>query len=205
MKILLLSSEVADLVKSGGLADVAKALPLELKAEGHDIRIVLPCYTTIKGYENFPVIGEGVLNQDHPDIKTHIPYKIRKTMLNNQVETWLIECPQYFDRTSMYGDNNEAYWDNGYRYAFFSAAALDAAVRLNFRFDILHCNDWHTGLAPMLMRIKYANDSFFETSRSVITIHNGAFQGVFDREQISILPEIRDIYNDKVSQGSYIN
>ncbi len=205
MKVLLLSSEVADIVKSGGLADVAKALPLELKARGHDVKVVLPCYSIIKGHQDLPIIAEGVLNQSNSDLKLHIPYKVRKVLLNSLVEVWLIDCPQYFDRTSMYGDNNEAYGDNGFRYAFFSAAAIEAAKLIGFQFDILHCNDWHTGLAPMLLRIKYANDPFFEKARSVITIHNGAFQGVFDRSQISILPEISGIYNDKVSQGSFIN
>lgn len=205
MNILLLASEVADIVKSGGLADVAKALPLQLKAEGHDIKVVLPAYSIIDNIEQMPVIAEGILNERHPDVNLHIPYKIRQTNLNNSVEVWLIDCPRYFQRTSMYGDNNQAYWDNGYRYGFFSAAALEAASILGFKFDILHCNDWHTALAPMLMRIKYANDPFFSNSRSVITIHNGAFQGAFDRAQISILPEISSIYNDKVSQGSYIN
>ena len=61
MNILLLSSEVAGIIKSGGLADVAKALPVQLQAEGHDVRVVMPCYTCIEGYENFPVIGQGVL------------------------------------------------------------------------------------------------------------------------------------------------
>jgi len=205
VKILLLSSEVAGIIKSGGLADVAKALPIELNKQGHDVKVVLPCYSIIKGWNELPVIFEGVLNQNHPDIKLHIPYKIRTMTINGTVEVWLIDCPQYYERTSLYGDNNEAYWDNGYRYAFFTAAAIEASKHLDFRFDILHCNDWHTGLGPMLLRIKHKGDPFFEKARSVITIHNGAFQGVFNREQISILPEIRDIYNDKVSQGSYIN
>ena len=205
MKVLLLSSEVADIVKSGGLADVAKALPLELQSRGHDVKVVLPCYSIIKGWQDLPIIAEGVLNQSNPDVKLHIPYKVRKAILNSKVEVLLIDCPQYFDRTSMYGDNNEAYGDNGFRYAFFSAAAIETARLIGFKFDILHCNDWHTGLAPMLLRIKYANDPFFEEARSVITIHNGAFQGLFDRSQISYLPEISGIYNDKVSQGSFIN
>ncbi|NLK84800.1 MAG: glycogen synthase GlgA [Aeromonadales bacterium] len=205
MNILLLSSEVADIMKSGGLADVAKALPLQLQADGHDVRVVMPCYTCIKGYDNFQVIGECVLNETNPNPELHIPYKIRKTYLNKVVEVWLIDCPRYFDRTSMYGDNNEAYADNGERYAFFSAAALDACTRINYWFDILHCNDWHTGIAPMLLRIKYNNDPYLRRARSVLTIHNGAFQGAFDRSQISIIPEIANIYNDKITQGSYIN
>ena len=192
-------------MKSGGLADVAKALPLQLQAEGHDVRVVMPCYTTIKDYDKLEVIAHGVLNENNPDEKLRIPYSIRKTYLNKVVEVWLVECPRYFDRTSMYGDNNQAYADNGERFAFFSAAALDACKHLNYWFDILHCNDWHTGIAPMLMRIKYALEPYLSRARSVLTIHNGAFQGAFDRSQIAILPEIANIYNDKITQGSYIN
>lgn len=205
MNILLLSSEVAGIMKSGGLADVAKALPLQLQAEGHDVRVAMPCYTTIKDYDKLEVIARGVLNENNPDEKLRIPYSIRKTYLNKLVEVWLVDCPKYFDRTSMYGDNNQAYADNGERFAFFSASVLDACKHLNYWFDILHCNDWHTGIAPMLMRIKYANDPYLSRARSVLTIHNGAFQGAFDRSQISILPEIARIYNDKITQGSYIN
>ena len=192
-------------MKSGGLADVAKALPLQLQAEGHDIRVVMPCYTTIKDYDKCEVIFEGVLNDDNSSPTLKIPYRIRKTHLNKVVEVWLVDCARYFDRPSMYGDNNQAYADNGERYAFFSAAAIDAAKKMGFYFDILHCNDWHTGTAPMLLRIKYANDPYLSKARSVFTIHNGAYQGAFDRSQLHVLPEIANIYNDKVSQGSYIN
>ena len=81
MNILLLSSEVAGIMKSGGLADVAKALPLQLQAEGHDVRVVMPCYTTIKDYDKLEVIAHGVLNENNPDEKLRIPYSIRKTYL----------------------------------------------------------------------------------------------------------------------------
>ncbi len=177
MNILFLSSEVADLKKSGGLADVAKALPLQLKADGHDVRVVMPCYSIIKGWDQFEVIGSGTLNAQHPDPNYRIPYQIRKTILAGSVEVWLIDCPRYYDRTSMYGDNNQAYGDNGARYAFFSAAAIEAARILNFQPDILHCNDWHTGTAPMILRIKYGGDTFFAKTRTHITVRNEAIQG----------------------------
>ena len=205
MNIIFLASEVADLSKSGGLADVAKALPLQLKQDGHEVRVIIPCYRTIKGAADFEVIGSGVLNGNNPNEGLRIPYNIRRTMLAGQVEVWLIECSRYFDRTSMYGDNNQAYGDNGERYAFFSAAALDAAVVMGFRPDIVHCNDWHTGTAPMILRLKYSSDPFFDKTRSLITVHNGAFQGVFDRGQLWMVPEIAAVYNDMISQGQYIN
>ena len=126
-------------------------------------------------------------------------------MGDQKVEVWLIDYRRYYERTSLYGDNNQAYGDNGERYAFLAAAALDAAYRLEFQPDIVHSNDWHAALAPMILRFKYGSNPFFDKTRSVITIHNGAFQGVFDRGQISFIPEIASYYNDMIMQGSYIN
>ncbi len=206
VNILFLASEVAGVIKSGGLADVAKALPLQLQSDGHKVVVVMPCYSIIKGVESFPVVAEAILNATNPDPNLQIPFKIRKTQLaNSAVELLLIDCPRYFDRTSLYGDNNQAYGDNGERYAFFCAAAIESCKIVNFQPDILHCNDWHTGLAPMILRLKYCSDPFFDKTRSVITIHNAAFQGVFDRQQLFMIPEIRNVYNDRIAQGSYIN
>lgn len=202
MNILFLASEVSSLIKTGGLADVAKALPSHLMLNKQKIILCIPCYSLIENSKNFPIIGKGVLNANSP-ISTE--YNIRQTFLPSGVEVWLIECDKYFDRTSLYGDNNQAYIDNGQRFAFYSAASLDACKVLDFKVDIVHCNDWHTALCPMILRIKYSQDPFFEKTRSVLSIHNGAFQGVFDRDQLSIVPEIANIHNDMINQGSYIN
>lgn len=163
----------------------------------------MPCYSVIKDWQNFEVVAQGSINQK---TERQIDYTLRRTHIGDgQLEVWLIDCPRYYDRTSLYGDNNQAYFDNGERYAFFSVAALDAAERMQFQPNIVHCNDWHTGLAPMILRTKYNKDPFFEITRSVITIHNGAFQGVFDRSQVYFIPEISNVYNDMISQGTYIN
>ncbi len=201
MKILFLASEIVGLIKTGGLADVAGALPVSLKQRGHDIRLVMPCYSLIEGAYDYPIIGRGTLNAGTPSASD---YAIRKADVGG-VETWLIDCEKYYKRSSIYGDNNQAYSDNGARFAFLSAAALDAAVVLNFKPDIVHANDWHTGITPMLLRFKYNNHPNFVNARSVLTIHNGSFQGVFDRGQISFIPEINNVYNDMIMSGSYIN
>lgn len=191
-------------MKTGGLADVAKALPCQLKQNGHDVRLVMPCYSLIKGAYDLPVIGTGCINEGSAAHK--MEYAIRQTFIGDQkVEVWLIDYRDFYDRTSLYGDNNQAYYDNGSRFAFLAAAALDAAYRLQFKPDIVHSNDWHAALAPMLLRFKYNDNPFFEDTRSVITIHNGAFQGVFNREQIGFLPEIASCYNDMIMSGTYIN
>lgn len=202
MKVLFLASEVAGLIKTGGLADVAKSLPAQLKANGHDVRIVMPCYSVIKGSFDNKIIGTGTLN---PGSSLQMDYAIRQTFTSDGVEVWMLDYRRYYERTSIYGDNNQAYWDNGERFAFLASAALDAAKVLNFSPDIVHCNDWHTAIAPMILRIKYGGDKFFDKTRSVLTIHNGAFQGAFDRNQIRYVPEIFHVYNDMIVNGSYIN
>lgn len=109
MNILFLASEVAGVIKSGGLADVAKALPLQLQADGHKVVLVMPCYSIISNVQNFPVVANAVLNENNMNPDLRIPFSIRKTNLaSSGVELLLIDCPRFFDRTSLYGDNNQA-------------------------------------------------------------------------------------------------
>ena len=123
MKVLFLASEVAGLIKTGGLADVAKSLPAQLKANGHDVRIVMPCYSVVKGAFDKKIIGTGTLN---PGSSLQMDYAIRQTFTSDGVEVWMLDYRRYYERTSIYGDNNQAYWDNGERFAFLASAALDA-------------------------------------------------------------------------------
>ncbi len=89
----------------------------------------------------------------------------------------------------MYAENNQAYTDNGERFAFFSAACLDMLPKLGFQPDIVHANDWHTGLVPFLLKHRYGNEAFFANTRSVISIHNAVFKGVFSYDDVQCLPE----------------
>jgi len=203
MNILFIASEVESFAKTGGLADVAKALPLALKRRGHDVRIVMPYYASIAGREKSQHLG-GFTLPTRPG-HTDIPYQVRQMELDD-VPVLLIDFPNYFDRKSLYAENNNAYPDNGERFAFFSAACLQVSEQIGFKPDIVHCNDWHTALVPMLLKTRYANNSFFQSTRSVLTIHNGAFQGVFERNQLWALPEVTDTYNESILQGhAYIN
>ena len=174
MKVLFLASEVAGLIKTGGLADVAKSLPAQLKANGHDVRIVMPCYSVIKGSFDNKIIGTGTLN---PGSSLQMDYAIRQTFTSDGVEVWMLDYRRYYERTSIYGDNNQAYWDNGERFAFLASAALDAAKVLNFSPDIVHCNDWHTAMIPVYMKINYKDDPFFKNTKNFFSIHNIAYQG----------------------------
>ncbi|WP_108649326.1 glycogen synthase GlgA [Dongshaea marina] len=204
MKILFVSSEVDGIVKTGGLADVAKALPLALKRLGHDIRVVMPLYKMANVREKAEHLLDATLYTEsgHPNID----YKVFKVMLEDEVTVYLIDCPHYFERDSLYAEHNQSYPDNGERFAFFAAAALHSTEMLGFQPQILHCNDWHAGLIPYLLKTRYANSAFFHRTKSVITIHNAAFQGIFARSQLWAVPEVANCYKENIQQDhAHIN
>ncbi|MDD9195038.1 glycogen synthase GlgA [Aliivibrio sp. S3MY1] len=185
LSILFVASEVEGLIKSGGLADVAKALPKSLNALGHRVNIAMPAYKSISGRDDAEILLET--NLEH---WPHTPYQVRALEVDG-VSVFGIECSQYFDRAEMYAENNQAYTDNGERFAFFSAAALDMLPKLNVKPDVIHANDWHTGLVPYLLKKRYSNDAFFAQTRSVLSVHNAVFKGIFHYDEIECLSEFK--------------
>jgi starch synthase len=184
MKILLVSSEVAPYAKTGGLADVAGSLPRALRQLGHDVRIIMPCYKTAqeKGFS---------LRKGRKSVEVAIggtPHKgmLRQTTLDS-VPVYLIENRDYFERTELYGTGADDYPDNAERFGFFCRAVLEFLRRMDFRPDILHLNDWQTGLIPVLLRTELRDDPFFAGMRTVLTIHNLGYQGLFPP---SVLPAL---------------
>lgn len=177
-------SEAQGLIKSGGLADVAKALPKALQELDHQVAIVLPAYRSIPGLNEAPVVLETELTH-----WPHTQYRVREMQLDG-VSVYLIDCPHYFDRPEMYGENNQAYSDNGERFGFFSAASLDVLPKLGKKPQVIHANDWHTGLVPFLLRTRYQHDPYFSEMKSVLTVHNAIFKGIFSYHQLEIIPEL---------------
>ena len=189
MKILFIVSEVEDLAKTGGLADVAKSLPIALKKLGHDVRIIKPYYKAIADkYELQNVCPEQQL---HAHDKAY-PFNVKQLDLE-EVPVYCIDYPTYFHRDGLYSDGYHAYGDNAERFAFFSHAALHAAKALNFQPDIVHCNDWHTALVPFFMQ--HDSSGFFSASKSVLTIHNGAFHGTHQFADIPYLQPHHQLRN----------
>lgn len=184
LSILFVASEVEGLIKSGGLADVAKALPEALLALQQDVRITLPAYQKVAGIDQAPVVLETQL-----EYWPHTHYKVKLLEVAG-VTAYAIDCPQYFDRPEMYAENNQAYQDNGERFAFFSAACLDMLPKLGFQPDIVHANDWHTGFVPYLLKHRYVADEFFAQTKSILSVHNAVFKGVFSYDELQFLPEM---------------
>ncbi|MCI0488560.1 MAG: glycogen synthase GlgA [Blastocatellia bacterium] len=170
MNILLAASEVVPYAKTGGLADVAAALPKALARLGHQVRIVMPRYDTEQIVE-----GSGSLQG-----RLHVPFNFttRTSAVyvdrSGEVPVYFIDAPQYFSRGRLYGEN-----DDVERFAYFSRAVVELAKALGGAFDIIHLNDWMTGLVPAYMRTVYSGDYAFAQTKTVFTIHNIAFAGLF--------------------------
>jgi starch synthase len=203
LKILFVSSEVEGFSKTGGLADVAKALPIELSKLGHEVKIITPFYRTINQRENAKHRFNLTLNTDfsRPDIQ----FQIQELNLES-IPVLAIDNTHYFDRAGLYGEDNHAYHDNGERFAFFCLAALQACEAADFSPDIIHCNDWHTGLIPYLLKTRYHEHACFRHTKTVLTTHNACYQGIFDKSQLNLIPEVSSCMDERVLENyNYIN
>lgn len=185
MKILFLASEVVPLAKTGGLADVAGALPPALKQRGHEVIVFLPKYR--------PVKASGVETKD-TGIKLSIPVgdstigcSIEKTFLpSGEVPVYLVVSEPYYGREGLYQEGGEDYPDNLERYTLFCRAALESLKEINFQPDVIHCNDWQTALVPIYLKTIMANDPFFGRAKTLYTIHNLGYQGIFPKESLPL-------------------
>ncbi|MFC1595987.1 glycogen synthase, partial [Candidatus Margulisiibacteriota bacterium] len=180
MKILFTSSEVAPFAKTGGLADVAGALPKALQALGHDVRVVMPAYKSVKAGEPLPRALAVSLNGTSRKCNLN-----RTTLPDSNVPVYLIDYKKYYDRDELYQAKGVDYPDNAERFAFYSLAALEMVKQQDWSPDIIHCNDWQTALIPAYLNTRYKEDSFFNKTATVFTIHNLAYQGLARPDKIT--------------------
>jgi len=184
MKILLASPEVAPFAKTGGLADVAGALPKALERLGHDIRVILPLYRMVDK-ARFPL--KRALRLDIPFAGRLEEAELWEARTGREVPVYFLRNDHYYNREHLYQTPEGDYPDNGERFAFFSKGLLEACKALQFQPDVIHCNDWQTGLVPVYLKTLYRDDPFFQGTATLFTIHNLAYQGLFEKE---ILPFI---------------
>jgi len=170
----MVSSEAAPLAKTGGLADVVGALPAALRSCGNEVGVVIPRYGSIdlKGcrrvYDALPVFL-GPARFDTAIYQSPAEFPI-----------YLVDCPRLYDRKGFYGESGLDYPDNDIRFAVFARAALSVA-RFLFRTDVLHCHDWQSGLVPAYLRTTFSTDPTFFGVKTLFTIHNLGYQGLFPR------------------------
>ncbi|MFO7815636.1 MAG: glycogen synthase GlgA [Halanaerobiales bacterium] len=191
LKILFVSPEISPFMKTGGLADVAGALPSELKKKGHDVRVVMPEYKKIP--------YRFVENLEHvTDFKMKMVWREKYVGVNKLdykgVPTYFIDNKYYFFRESLYenGDKEE-------QYAFFSRAVLEMINKIDFQPDIIHCNDWQTGPLSLMLKDNYQVYDFYRDIKTVFSIHNLAYQGKFDPQ---IVGDVLGVSNYHLSSGN---
>lgn len=180
LNILMVSAECAPFAKSGGLGDVAGALPQFLTKAGHKVIVVMPLYALINREKH--AIRPAIEKLDVPYGAELLSCSVHSSELPGGVQVYFLEHNDFYSRPGMYHDNGyNDYTDNPKRFGFLSKAALQLCYLLNFKPDIVHANDWHTAVIPAFLNRFYNDDPVFEDSASVLTIHNIAYQGRYNR------------------------
>jgi starch synthase len=178
MKILFISSEVAPFSKTGGLGDVAGALPAALASLGHDVKVVTPRYRELRDASRLTPTGQSLVVR-FPSGDTSGP--ILSARLSAHLEVLFLEHEAFYgNRDGLYGDAWGEFGDNARRFAYLCVGALQAAQRLGFVPDIIHANDWQTGLVPLALQRGFRTTPLAR-AKSVFTIHNLAYQGHFPK------------------------
>ncbi len=185
LKILFIASEAVPFAKTGGLADVAGALPRALEALGHEVAVVMPRYYAIDkdSLEHIP----GPLGVSMGPMGTLWAALYKTTLPNSSVAIYFVDYEAFFGRSGLYADESGfSYDDNDKRFIFLSKAAFELSKMVGFEPDIIHANDWHTALAPLLLNSRYAFDEWFKDTASVLTIHNLQHQGHFFKGAVDL-------------------
>jgi starch synthase len=174
----MVSSEAAPLAKTGGLADVVGALPAALREAGDEVAVVVPRYGSIdlKGARRV-----------YDDIAIYLGLTRHDVVIYQapaEFPFYLVDCPPLFDRKGFYGEAGMDYPDNHIRFAVFARAAL-AVARVLFRTEIFHCHDWQAGLVPALLRSSFSTDPTYLGVKTLFTIHNLGYQGLFPKTALA--------------------
>jgi starch synthase len=178
LNILFATTEAAPFAKTGGLADVCGALPMELARLGHRVAVMMPAFRQVRG-GGWPIESTG--------IEIGVPVggrTMRGRLLLGQlpggcVPVYFVEQDRYYDRPELYREKGEDYKDNCERFVFFCRAVMESIRLLDLPLDVLHCHDWQTGLIPAYLKTAYASARGYENIVSLLTIHNMAYQGRF--------------------------
>ena len=191
MKILFCTSECHPFFKTGGLGDVAGALPKEMKKNGADVRVVLPFFSKIPQHfkEQCQVIDEFIVT-----VGWRKQYCGVKYLRHDDIDYYFIDNLYYFDRPNIYGD-----YDDGEKFAFFQQAIIGMMERIDFIPDVMHLNDHHTAMIPFLLKEKYHWIQSYSQIKTMLTIHNLEFQGQYGAD---ILSEVFGVGTQRYEDGT---
>src|SRR3569833_847075 len=204
MHIVFAASEAAPYAKTGGLADVVGALPQEIIRLGHEVSVFLPLYSSVRPHL------EKELKYAVRSITIPFPHGNRFAAivdggLRDGVRHYFVDCPEFFDRQGLYGNNGDSYSDNAERFGLFCRAVLEGAKTLGVP-DVFHVHDWQTALLPVLLRTVYSSDPLLKNAATVLTIHNAGYQGWFPPSTTEQLLLPWDLYTyDKLEHCGTFN
>ena len=200
MKIAMIASEVSPFAKTGGLADVIGTLSVALERLGHEVCVIAPAYRCVLQSEF--TLRESPIKLSVPVSNRQQEATVVQSTIGNGVPVYLIRADRYFDRESLYGTAAGDYSDNAERFVFFSRAAL--GLLRHQPADIIHCHDWQTALAIVFLKTQAARYLETTAAKTVFTIHNLGFQGIFRRHDWDLLnldgalftPQLLEFYGD---------
>jgi starch synthase len=193
LRILFATPEAVPFAKTGGLADVAGALPKFLQALGCEINLVMPYYRMVKN-SKFPIqsLGKEI---EIPVGNEMIKADLYQGQLDQGIRVYFIGREEFFDREYLYSTPKGDYFDNAERFIFFSKACLLLCQLMEFSPDIIHHHEWQTGLIPAYLKSIHRNDPIFAHTATVFTIHNIAYQGLFKKEKFWVTGLPEEMYN----------
>jgi starch synthase len=197
MRIAEVSSEIIPYAKTGGLADVAGTLPLYLEKAGHEISIFMPLYKSVK--ESGIDIKLLDITFDIPigDIEHAVTLWKSIHHGSKNIAVYFIQRDEYYDRDALYGTESGDYPDNSERFIFFSRAVIETIKKLDLSIDLIHCHDWQTALIPVYLKTLYSSDNKFSSIISLLTIHNLAYQGMFQHADMKLTGLDMSLFNWK--------
>lgn len=201
MKICMVASEATPFAKTGGLADVSSALTRALSAAGHDARLFLPMYAKLRsaGYKFSPVPEVQDIEFEFGGERARFSLSTL-TLPESDAPVYFVRCPELFDTEALYPDDGRDHL----RFALFSRAVLETCQRLGWGPDVVHCNDWHIGLLPLYLEVYYGWDELFKDTKTLLTIHNIGYQGLFPVEHLKALgleDQKHLLYQEDVKDG----
>ena len=179
MKIVFCASEVVPFAKTGGLADVTGALPLFLEKAAQEVVIILPFYKDtgkLKGIQK---------------LSADISYAV----IGRNIKVYFIENDKYFNRQGLYGDEKNDYKDNLERFSYYCKRSLELLKEINFAADIIHCHDWQASLIPVYLKTLFVKDAFYKNIKTILTIHNLGYQGLFPKDEFSLTGLDKSLFN----------
>lgn len=180
LNIVFCAAEVVPFAKTGGMADVCGALPLALEDLGATVTIFMPRYKNI--------------SKEKYDL-TKLNNVVSATQIGKAIQVYFIENEKFYHRDGIYGDSSGDYADNLKRFQFYCFKTLEALKQLNIPTDIIHCHDWHAALIPVYLKHLFSDDPFFKDVKTVFSIHNLAYQGLFPKDEFLSIGLDKKLYN----------